>query len=484
MGSLGRYRAKRDFQATPEPAGQPAPVAEPAEPVRRFVVQEHHARRLHWDFRLERDGVLVSWALPRGVPEDPRRNNLAVHVEDHPLDYGQFEGEIPRGNYGAGQVSIWDRGTYETHKWQMTGPKHEVMVTLHGSRVHGRYVLFRTKDESWMIHRMDPPEDPDREAMPAAIVPMLARPVEAVPSPDRGWAYEFKWDGTRAVVFNERGTLRVVSRTQEDLTKRYPELRAMTEALGSHAAVLDGEVVALGEDGVPRFEQLQQRIGLHTDADVRRKLKLVPVYFFAFDLLYLDGRRLTDRPYQERRQRLQELRLAGPSWQTPDHREGDGAAMLEASRASGLEGIVAKRLDSPYEEGRRSTAWLKIKNRLRQELVIGGWMNGEGKREGLPGALLVGYFDGDRLRYAGRVGTGFTDAMLARLERLMEPLAREESPFAGGRTPAGAHFVEPRLVGQFELADWTRAGQVRAGAFKGLREDVDPREVVRERPGT
>jgi len=484
MGSLRRYQAKRDFQATPEPAG--AAGEEPRqeqqqEPLPRFVVQEHHARRLHWDFRLERDGVLVSWALPRGVPEDPGRNHLAVHVEDHPLEYGAFEGEIPRGSYGAGSVSIWDRGTYETHKWKLDGAKPEVMVTLHGSRVRGRYVLFGTRDRSWMIHRMDPPEDPGREAMPAAVVPMLARPVESVPKPDRGWAYEFKWDGTRAVVFNDRGTLRVVSRTQEDLTKRYPELRAMSEALGSHVAVLDGEIVALGPDGVPRFEQLQQRIGLQTDADVRRRMKQVPVYYFAFDLLYLDGRRLTERPYRERRALLRELALAGPAWQTPDSQEGHGDAMLEASLASGLEGIVAKRLDSVYEEGRRSTSWLKIKNRHRQELVIGGWLDGEGKRQGLPGALLVGYWEDGRLVYAGRVGTGFTDAALARLAEQMAPLARDDSPFGRGSPPAAAHFVEPRLVGQFEFSDWTRANQVRAGAFKGLREDVDPREVVRER---
>jgi len=483
MGTLRPYKAKRDFQATPEPSGDGAEPSTAAE-VLRFVVQEHHARRLHWDFRLERDGVLVSWALPRGVPEDPRRNHLAVHVEDHPLEYGQFEGEIPRGNYGAGQVSIWDRGTYETHKWRLDGPKGEVMVTLHGSRVNGRYVLFQTDERNWMIHRMDPPEDPEREEMPAAITPMLARLADSVPHPDRGWAYEFKWDGARAVVFNEPGSLRVVSRTGEDLTRRYPELRRLAEALGSHTAIVDGEIVALGEDGVPRFEQLQQRIGLNTEADVRRKMKQVPVYYFAFDLLYLDGHRLTDVPYETRRERLRSLQLSGPSWQTPEHQVGHGQAMLQASRASGLEGIVAKRLDSPYEEGRRSAAWLKIKNRRRQDLVIGGWLDGEGRRQGAPGALLVGYREGDQLVYAGRVGTGFTDATLARLAELMAPLARDSSPFDRGRPPASAHFIEPRLVGDFEFSDWTRADQVRAGAFKGLRTDVDAGEVVRERPGS
>jgi bifunctional non-homologous end joining protein LigD len=480
MGKLRSYQAKRDFEETPEPAGETAERPEPALP--RFMVQEHHARRLHWDFRLERDGVLVSWALPRGMPDDPRRNHLAVHVEDHPLEYGSFQGEIPRGSYGAGRVTIWDQGTYETHKWRMDGPKPEVMVTLHGQRARGRYVLFQTRDESWMIHRMDPPEDPDREPMPERVQPMLARLAASVPKPDRGWAYEFKWDGVRAVVFCERGTFRVMSRTQEDLTRRYPELRGIAGALGSRAAVLDGEIVALAPDGVPRFEQLQQRVGLHADADIRRKMKEVPVHFFAFDLLYLDGRRLAERPYRERRKLLASLGLTGPSWQTPEHQVGHGPAMLEASRRTGLEGIVAKRVDSVYEEGRRSDAWLKLKNRLRQELVVGGWLDGEGKRQGLPGALLVGYWEGDRFVYAGRVGTGFTDATLSRLAGLMAPLERPDSPFDSGEPPRNAHFVEPRLVGEFELGEWTRAGQVRASAFKGLRDDRDPRQVVRERP--
>src|SRR4030088_302822 len=203
---LAEYEAKRDFKKTPEP-GAKVPRKEAKAP--RFVVQEHHARRLHWDFRLERDGVLVSWAVPKGIPEDPHRNNLAVHVEDHPLEYGGFEGEIPRGSYGAGQVKIWDQGTYDTEKWQMDGPKKEVMVTLHGKRLRGRYVLFQTKDENWMIHRMDPPQDPDREPMPERVVPMLARLADSVPKPDDDWAFEFKWDGIRAVAFCEGGSFRL-----------------------------------------------------------------------------------------------------------------------------------------------------------------------------------------------------------------------------------------------------------------------------------
>src|SRR3984893_10636353 len=213
-GSLGEYRAKRNFGTTAEPQGGEVTREESL----RFVIQEHHARRLHWDFRLERDGVLVSWALPRGVPEHPKRNHLAVHVEDHPLEYGDFEGEIPKGEYGGGQVSIWDRGTYETHKWTLDGSKPEVMVTLHGERLRGRYVLFRTKDDSWMIHRMDPPQDPDYEPMRQTVRPMMAKLSAGLPRSDRGWGYEFKWDGVRALAFSQGGVLRLVSRNQEDIT--------------------------------------------------------------------------------------------------------------------------------------------------------------------------------------------------------------------------------------------------------------------------
>jgi bifunctional non-homologous end joining protein LigD len=479
---LEEYRAKRDFQTTAEPAGGEVAAAQAPEAELRFVIQEHHARRLHWDFRLERDGVLVSWALPKGVPEDPGRNHLAVHVEDHPLEYGSFEGEIPRGEYGAGSVSIWDRGTYETHKWAPEARKPEVMVTLHGERVQGRYVLFQTRGKDWMIHRMDPPQEPGYEAPPERVEPMMAKLAEGLPGPDRAWAYEFKWDGVRAMVFSQGGDLRVVSRKQEDVTARYPELRGIATALGSHAAVLDGEIVALGEDGVPSFEQLQQRMGLRTPADVRRQMKLVPVAYLAYDVVYLDGRRLFDRPYEERRRLLASLQLSGPHWQVPEHHVGDGEAMLDASQRMGLEGVIAKRLDSRYEEGRRSGDWLKVKHHHRQEFVVGGWTPGEGKRAGVLGALLIGYTEDGKLVYASKVGTGFDDATLDRLTSLLEPLARRESPFEVGEPPRNAHYVEPRLVVEVEFANWTRGGQLRAPSYKGLREDKDPSEVVRERP--
>ncbi len=443
----------------------------------RFVVQEHHARRLHWDFRLERDGVLVSWALPKGVPSDPKKNHLAVHVEDHPLDYIDFAGSIPAGNYGAGSVSIWDHGTYETEKWS----QREVMVILNGGRVRGRYVLFQTNGENWMIHRMDPPQDPERKPMPDRIEPMMARLGTAVPTPDSSWGFEFKWDGIRAMAHVDGGRVRLISRSGEDVTARYPEMHAMGRAIGSSEVILDGEVVALDEKGRPSFEEIQQRMGLTLESEVRRKMKVVPVTYMIFDLLWKDGHSLSEQAYTDRRAALAKLKLAGASWQTPPFEKGGGQAMLQASAKAGLEGIVAKKLDSSYEPGKRTGAWVKVKNHNRQELVIGGWLEGEGRRRGYPGALLVGYHDGGKLVYAGKVGTGFTDTMLEKLAGLMKPLEQAKNPFEGGSPPPrAAHFVRPKLVADFEFVEWTRSGQLRAPSFKGLRNDKTAKEVIRE----
>ncbi len=470
---LAEYEAKRDFKRTTEPG---AKVPRKAAKAPRFVVQEHHARRLHWDFRLERDGVLVSWAVPKGVPPDPKKNHLAVHVEDHPLDYINFAGVIPAGNYGAGQVSIWDHGTYDTEKWS----DREVMVVLHGKRLQGRYVLFRTNGENWMIHRMDPPQDRERKPMPERIEPMMARLGTAIPSPDSAWGFEFKWDGIRALAHVEGGRVRLMSRSGEEITSRYPEIHAMGRALGSSEVILDGEIVALDEKGRPSFEEIQQRMGLTSESEVRRKMKLVPVTYMLFDLLWEDGHSLVAEPYTERRRLLAQLKLAGASWQTPPFERGGGQAMLDASSNSGLEGVMAKKLDSRYEPGRRCEAWVKVKNHNRQELVIGGWLEGEGKRRGYPGALLVGYYDKGKLVYAGKVGTGFTDAMLEKLASLMKPLALDKSPFDLGSPPRAAHYVKPKLVAEFEFVEWTRSGQLRAPSFKGLRADKPARKVVRE----
>ena len=424
--SLKEYERKRDFERTPEPGGRrDAGEGEQA----RFVVQEHHATRLHWDLRLEHDGVLVSWAVPNGIPEDPDDNRKAVHTEDHPLEYLTFEGDIPEGNYGAGKMTIWDTGTYEAHKWE----PRKVVLTFNGERLQGRYALFQAgkAEKDWLIHRMDPPADPGREPMPEHVVPMMAR-LGTLPAKDDGWAYEIKWDGVRAIAYSEPGRLRLESRNLNDISAQYPEVRPLNRALSSHSAVLDGEIVAFDRaGGRPSFERLQQRMHLTGEAQIRRRAQDHPVVYVIFDLLYLDGHDLMALPYSERRARLEELALDGPAWQTPSHSVGGGARLLEATAKQGLEGVMAKRLDCPYEPGKRPQHWIKVKTKQRQELVIGGWLPGEGRRSGEIGALLTGYYEDGEFRFAGKVGTGFGQKELDMLRGRLEPLARATSPFTG-----------------------------------------------------
>jgi bifunctional non-homologous end joining protein LigD len=518
---LDPYRSKRRADRTPEPV-PPGPM--PAEPMRpgptgpgtdtgpavtddvpdghRFVVTEHHATALHWDFRLERDGVLVSWALPKGLPLDPKTNHLAIHTEDHPLEYLTFAGDIPAGEYGGGSVFPWDRGTYDTEKWSAD----EVKVVLHGERVSGRYVVFRTArassrtrdggagggggrgagfggDRNWMIHRMDPAPEGWRAA-PELIRPMLAT-AGSLPSPadSTQWAFEMKWDGVRAVVYVDGGRARVMNRNDRDVTRTFPEIGDLAESLGSRQVVLDGEVVALDRNGRPDFGLLQQRMHLENANQIRELAKRVPVTYLAFDLLYLDGRTLLDSPYDERRRQLESLGLEGPRWAVPPAFPGDGAAATETSRAQQLEGVVAKRRDSRYQPGRRSHSWVKVKTLRTQEVVIGGWRPGSGRRTGTIGSLLIGLPDGNGLAYAGHVGTGFSDAALEHLAGLLKPLVRSSSAFTGEvprQDARDAVWVEPTLVGEVAFGEWTRDGRLRHPTWRGLRPDKQPRDVVRE----
>jgi bifunctional non-homologous end joining protein LigD len=356
---LDEYRRKRDASRTPEPVPE-GPVPRGRDD--RFVIQQHHARALHWDLRLERDGVLVSWAVPRGIPRDPARNHLAVHTEDHPLEYVEFSGEIPAGEYGGGRMTIYDRGTYETEKWR----DKEVIVVLHGSRVSGRYVLFHTSGKDWMIHRMDPPE-PGWTPMPEQVPPMLPTPATKLPADDEAWAYELAWSGQRSIGYVSGGRLRLRSDEDRDLDAAFPELRAMAEGLAPTECVLDGIIVAFDSTGRVNRDALAPRLGAGDLTAARRLAARIPVQYLVFDLLWLDGKSTVDTPYTQRRELLTGLGLSGPAWETPPHFPGGGSFALEASRAQGTAGVVAKRLDSPYLPGKRSRHWLRIRPKRGQD---------------------------------------------------------------------------------------------------------------------
>lgn len=466
----------------PVPVATPAATDEPSGP-RRFVIQEHHARALHWDFRLERHGVLVSWAVPKGLPVDKKTNHLAVHTEDHPLEYAGFEGTIPEGEYGGGRVLLWDVGTYDEIKWS----DREVMVVLHGQKVEGQYVLFATggsRGRNWMVHRMDDAA-PGYEPPPGEVSPMLAV-AGPLPKDDSGWAYEFKWDGIRAIGHVDGGRIRITSRNGNDLSGSFPELRALGEELGSRQVVMDGEIVAFDDDGRPRFQRLQPRIHAADAAKAKRLAATQPVVYVIFDLLYADGRSVMAEPYEERRRRLEALgldRAKGASWTLSPRFVGPGADILEASKSQGLEGVLAKRLDSPYLPGRRSPMWTKVKNILMQEVVIGGWTPGAGHRQGRFGSLLLGIPGDGGLEYVGQVGTGFSDAVLGDLMKALTGRRTKNSPFAG-EVPRPyrqvATWTEPTLVGEVSFSEWTTEGRMRHPAWRGIRDDKRADEVRRE----
>ncbi len=456
---LSKYRSMRDATKTPEPV----PATKPASGQgNSFVIQEHHARRLHYDFRLEKDGVLVSWAVPKNLPESTSVNHLAVHTEDHPLEYGGFEGLIPKGEYGAGKVIIWDAGTYDAEKFN----EDEVIVNLHGSRITGRYALIQTNGNQWLAHRMK-----DQHAFDIDdIKPMLATHGSVAGLKARQWAFEGKWDGYRLLAELDHGDVRLRSRRGRDVTKEYPQFAALAADLADHHVVLDGEAVVLDAKGVPSFHAMQNRgRGSHVE-------------FWAYDLLYLDGRSLLRAKYSDRRKLLETL-AAGSDLIVPPLLPGDGPQALEHSAGHGWEGVVAKRRDSTYQPGRRSASWIKDKHWNTQEVVIGGWKAGEGGRTSGIGSLVLGIPGPDGLRFAGRVGTGFTERDLANLKQTLAPLHTDTSPFDPPLPRAearGVTYVEPVLVGEVRYSEWTPDNRLRQSSWRGLRPDKDPSEVVRE----
>ncbi|MDQ0798675.1 ATP-dependent DNA ligase [Arthrobacter sp. SLBN-112] len=518
---LGAYRSMRDPQATPEPfAGIPTGG-------NAFVIQEHHASRLHWDLRLEHEGVMASWALPKGVPESGGKNHLAVQTEDHPMDYLTFHGTIPKGQYGAGEMTIWDTGTYELHKW-INGK--EVIVTLTGSDGGGlggarKLALIHTgrgqgkdAEKQWLIHLMDPehpggrrrhaaqavtepsPEagagetaqaagaaraaEPTTEtsADPAEYRPMMATAGTEADLRGSTWQYELKWDGVRAILVADTEKIRILSRNGNDVTKTYPELTDRA-CWPEQPFVADGEIIAVGPGGRPDFGLLQGRMKLTRAADVAKARTAIPVRLMLFDLLFEDGKDLRRLPLSQRRRRLEEFfRPSDCPVDLSMVLDEPVGLLLESARELGLEGVMAKRTDSRYVTGQRTRTWVKLKFEQTQEVVVGGWRPGKGGREETVGSLLVGIPDGDKLQYVGRVGSGFSTRELSELRQTVERLGRKTSPFHDVPRPdaADAHWVAPDLVGEVTYSEWTGPGRLRHPRWRGWRVDKDPAEVVRE----
>jgi len=475
---LKEYKRKRDFEVTAEPAGALGETA-PERP--SFMIHKHHARRLHYDLRLSRGGVLVSFAVPKGLPEEPGVRRLAVHVEDHPIEYASFEGTIPKGEYGAGEVRIFDEGTYEPLEWT----DKKITIRLHGSRLQGEYHIVNTDAASggknWLIFRSTRAGALPSRPMPPVLQPMLAT-AGGKPFDDPKWVFEVKWDGVRTLSYLGGGATRLVSRRGREVNVQYPELTEMNELLAGDNALVDGEIVVLERDGRPSFERLQQRFTV--GKPTQQLLKQHPVLFIAFDVLWLDGVSLIERPLEERLEALHRVLVPGPRIQLSVTIDGKGKALFEQVKARGLEGVIAKRKGSIYRPGRRTKDWIKIKATNRQEVVIIGWSPGEGRRDGAIGALLAGVYRDGKLEYVGHVGTGFTDRTLQMLKEKLAPLEVSGPPVP---TPPkeevdvrGVRWVRPELVAEVEYLEFTSQFRMRAASFKGLREDKAPEDCVYE----
>jgi bifunctional non-homologous end joining protein LigD len=471
---LAEYLRKRDFEGTPEPAPGAAKG-----PGNSFVIQKHRATRLHYDLRLERDGALPSWAVPRGLPVALGDKRLAVRTEDHPLEYGSFEGTIPEGHYGAGEVRIFDDGSYELVEWT----DKKVSFRLLGRRYRGlEYHLVKTRSD-WLVF-LGSHQDASLIDQPPSLQPMLAEGGYQ-PFDDPRWRFEPKLDGIRALAFLTTDLTRLITRRGRDVTTQYPELHMIHELVDEVNAVIDGEIVAFDEDGKNSFEALQQRMNLANEREIKRIAKQIPVALVAFDLLWLDGRNLTEQPLEERRELLQSVVEEDERLQLVTFIEGEGTNLVAAARSHGLEGVVAKRHGSKYFSGRRSPDWRKIKLTNTQDCVILGWTPGQGGRAGTFGALLVGAYDHGTLTWIGQVGTGFTDKMLARVMEALGPLVTREPPINDPdlRVIKGATFVRPEIVCEVEYLEITKSTKkMRAPSFKGLRTDKAPEDCILERP--
>ncbi len=532
-GSLQRYHQKRDFKDTPEPKGARAKSAGAL----RFVIQKHNATRLHYDFRLEADGVLKSWAIPKGPSFDPKERRLAMHVEDHPMDYRTFEGIIPKGNYGAGEVIVWDEGRYElaegTDAAQEIG-RGKIKFIMYGKKMHGEFTLVRIKGRSgesgdpWLLIKdhdryVDPSydvardnksvktgrtvesyaDDPNakhwisnrqaasaktsakksaarskRDAVPQIRTPMLASLVDE-PFDDDDWLFEIKWDGYRAIcTVGEGGEVQLVSRNGLDFLTKFPDLADLSAAWKTLPIVVDGEIVSLDDEGRSSFQRLQESL---TSSRVKTAArKRATLTFAAFDILYADGRDLRKVALEERKAVLERSIAGRDLVMYSKHVVGKGCALFAEAKRRRLEGIIGKRRDSVYQE-RRTRDWVKIKAQLMQECVIGGFTEPRGSRSGF-GSLLLGLYEDGKLHYVGHAGTGFNAKLLAELTKTLKAIERKTSPFAGKvEANTKPHFVEPRMVAEIRFTEWTREGYLRQPAFLGIREDKDPKECVRER---
>lgn len=480
--SSSQYDEKREFELTPEPpgggiAGDVDPLVAPVG--RQFVIQQHHATALHHDLRLEmlngETPVLVSWAVPKGLPRRRGQRHLAIHVEDHPVGYASFSGTIPEGEYGGGVVRIFDAGTYE----MVDRTEERITFRLDGERLAGTWHLVHTGPEDgrdqWLAIMSEDLRPPGEEQPPAE--PMLATLADD-PFDDPEWLFEPKWDGIRAIAVCGEKT-RLLSRNGKDITVAYPELHRIHSQVVALDAMLDGEIVALA-DGVPSFQLLQQRMHLRDGSRIEQAAKKDPVVYMVFDMLYLDGVDLTGRTLTERRELLEETIVASERIALSPVTDGTGTALFEAAAEQGLEGIMAKKRRSTYRPGARTQEWLKLKVVFDADVVIVGWTEGEGRRSGHFGSLVVAVYDGDALRYVGNVGTGFDKASLRDVEEMLAEAGPAEPSFSPDGSPElrDVHWVTPSLVARVEHRQLTKAGRLRAPSFQGLRDDKSPEECT------